>query len=624
MRCIEETKAIAKNNSLANNLRNAIDEIEKGVASPFSCADDMELYFHAAMLSRTPATNTADFLSDALQYIGKANPNTAQTAHTRVEAIVKNGGIAMPDILTDTEPEPVPEFPNDVFPKSIQAFVDMISESQQVDKAMVSCGVLATMAAVTMGKFAVKHPDNSGHWEHLALYITCIAKPSERKSGVLNYTATIPINKYLHECGAIDDFKKQMQEATAKEKAISIRQKALEKALQKNAEDKEKREEIETALLDTAKEAAQITTPTDPRFIASNCTPEALAQRMQSTSELAFLCSAEADSLAILSGLYNSGGASLDLMCKGKNGETTIINRIRDGGNIVLSSPLISILQMIQPGIWENITQNKRLTYSGFLARMLRCKINERETPVKYVNNIPVNKDLCDTYNSIIGDFLSIPRNIEALPLSLRFSDQAKNIMQANMQPLYDEQIKGGKYSDSGISEFIGKLPGDCARIAAILHLMANPVTDKQYHGEPSLITAIENPITAEEAQAACNIAYYFLENLIDSEKEEAQRFSEIESDMLKKIIEKTVLSGKAFCSLGAFKNQIRRNKRLFSRIDEVIQNLADSGCIEILTTDKGYRQKSRTDIYINPYIATAVLDLPELYHSTSSKSKWQ
>ncbi len=605
----------AQKDAAAQIVDKVVEYERRAIGANLIPEDEVELYAHAAALCAD--TQKAGLVwgefSEMQTSLGAVThrmpPHAALTDLVYHRINDHLNGYMKPDMIEEPV-ETFPTFPRGVFSDKIEEYIDMICDSQQVDRGLVAVGIIAMTAAATMGKYAVCHPDSTGHFEELALYIVGLAYPSERKSAVLKYTVTRPLNDFLHDGAVADEYGRAVSEYTAKRRSLNAMLQALEKMTKKatEAQDEAEMERLDAEMKKATAELAALQPPVDPDFRLDDSTPEAIAAAMVGTGELAFLASDEAAALEILAGIYNAGGTNHALLNHAINAESTKVNRVREGGKITLKRPLITMLQLVQPDVYARIEADDRLNSTGFIARVLRLSVPERETAITYENKVPFDKSLYDEYKSIIGEFLNIKRP-DGLPKPIRFGEDAAKIMVKNMQSIQNERVKGGKYSEKRLCEATGKLCGYTERIAAILHLLNNPTTGSAYQSE-KLDLAATTPISAKEAESACKICDFFLQNMIEDTKTEEKELTENSKKLLEKIIMRTVYSGKAYVSKADIKREARHNKGLSSQFEEILTDLIDGKFIDV-SASRG-RSRERTDVFINPEFVYALFDIRE------------
>ena len=91
----------------------------------------------------------------------------------------------------------LPQWPRNVFPAVIEAYVDAVTESYQVPRDMPAIVALGVMATALVGKAQVLDP-RAGHAESLSLYLFAVAASGERKSSTVN-AMSAPIFAYQTE-----------------------------------------------------------------------------------------------------------------------------------------------------------------------------------------------------------------------------------------------------------------------------------------------------------------------------------------------------------------------------------------------------------------------------------------
>lgn len=586
------------------NVLDAIIAIENNAATTLAVDRDPKLYAAASMLSTRPNLG-ADLWENVLQckhvqITGESVPVVMQAVERLREKSVC--GYPFPDVLNQDD-DVKPDFPDRVFPEYIENYVDMACKSNQVPRALVGSGVLATTAGAVQGRYAVQTPDNY-HIEQLPLYIVALGSPSARKSSALQCCIDPVIA--LQRAQKALDYRKKLAEVRQERKAIEAKQRGIERLIERAAgKDESAVQSLTAELKKCGDDLSKLKIPENPLYFYDNITVEALAERMADSQELAFIASAEAGSLDNFAGIYGKDGkASLDLLNKAKNAEFFKVNRKTGSTETILQAPLLSMIFMIQPKIFADIQKNERLEAAGFLARMLVCQIPERTTPLQAKSPCNFDKRLYNEYEATIQYFSEIPRPSDRKAKLLKFDDDAAQVIQDFRQSIFDELVTGGRYTIDDSLEFVaGKVTGDCQRIAAILHLLENPVTETKYN---SKIDPAMKPISKRNAENAVRIARYYLDGMTAQTENDAKRLRVAEQKILEKIFARTIFSCSASCSMTKLKHDVSRNKELSTNFDELVSNLANSGCIEVVTTKQAGR-KSRTDIFPNPYLVKKV-----------------
>jgi len=364
----------------------------------------------------------------------------------------------------DDWPAPIPlgaferkAFPEKVFPEAIENFVSELSRSTETPRDLAGLTVLAALATVSHGKYVMQV--KSDYCEPVNIWTAVALPPGCRKSAVLSCILK-PIVKFEREKQL--EIEPRVNEIVSKNKSVEVRIKEMRvKAAKVNANDFEllQREIYEL-------EQSIEVQPEIPQFWTTDITPENLGRSMVANKECMAILSDEAGIFDILSGRYSSGIPNLDLFLKGHAGASARINRI---GRLpdLLKRAVLTIGLTPQPDVLRDIGRNKVFRGRGLLARFLysvpHSNLGNRELDVA-----PLQEVAEQEYHEVIGAILSHETDRNGL-CCLRLSKEAyakwldySRVIEIRM---------GGDGGFASMTDWAGKLPGQIARIAALLHI---------------------------------------------------------------------------------------------------------------------------------------------------------
>lgn len=355
-------------------------------------------------------------------------------------------------------------FPILCLPAVLSEYTFAVSDSLQVPPDTVAVAVLSCLAAAVQGKYSIRI---TGSWiEPLNLYTIVVARPSERKSPVIKL-AKEPIDSYVmnynteHEL-EIHNFERRCR---ILRKQIMAMEDQVSKLSPAGTENRKKGkltytmediEKLQKELSDLEKNPVK-----QVQILFDDVTPESLSLVLAQNSERAAIISAEGGVFGALAGRY-SDKPNMDLFLKGYSGESYSTTRVgRKGEN--LSHPLLTMHLALQPRVIEDVMKNKDFRGRGLTARFLYSypvsRIGSRELKME-----PVNEQVKYAYDKCIQDFLAIPDNLgeRELLLDTEAYKEFKNF--------YDWVEKALNSELEDIEEWGGKLVGNTARIAGLLH----------------------------------------------------------------------------------------------------------------------------------------------------------
>ncbi len=381
-------------------------------------------------------------------------------------------------------------FPAAALPDWLADYTEAVAETMQTPLDLPGALALATLSTAAGGRVMVRV--RSSWSEQTTLFTVVIMEPSARKSPVFTLM-TEPIRaleRLLREEAkhSIETARMHQQMAeSARDKA----QKDAASLASQEVTDQAAQEEAIADAVDAALRAEAIAIPQPPQLIADDVTPQKVASILaQQGGKLAVL-SDEGTIFEIVAGRY-SGNVNAEVFLKGYSGTELRVDR-GDRSEYV-ARPALTLGLTIQPAVIEDLPP--KLRGNGFLARILFA----RPVPLSGRRKIrpdPIPQEVTDTYTA---NMLSLATELHGFeePVTLTFSKAADDLMaeiEGEIEPRLDPS--GGEWAD--IADWAGKLAGQTARIAALLHLAEHP------HN------AWHNPEISEAtvANAWCIASYY-------------------------------------------------------------------------------------------------------------------
>lgn len=310
----------------------------------------------------------------------------------------------------------------------------------------------------------------------------------------------------------------------------------------------------------------------------TDTTPEALASEMIKSVEKIGILSDEGGIFDIMSGLYSSGTANIDLLLKGYDG--TPYNVIRCSKQpISLENPLITFGLMVQTEPFERAMSNPQFSGRGFVHRFL-FSFPQSKAGHRSFNSPYISQKAKDDYKALIYSLLQLKTNDTAV---IKCDKEAYCIMRD-----YSDKIESD-FLDGGIFEYMkewgNKQVGRAFKIAGILHLCEH---------------SPEEPLSGKTALNAVSIAMW-------SENHALKAFGEIctseEDKAAEYILKRIKQSGCAEMSKRDIMRQCIKIKSAEEFVDP-LKVLEDMGYIREITTD--YLEAGRkpsTKYKINPLI---------------------
>lgn len=357
-----------------------------------------------------------------------------------------------------------PNLPVESLPEWLANYVTAVSQSTQSPPEMSVMISLAILATCLQGKVHIS-PHHGDYSEPVNLWTIVALPPSSRKSAVFK-AFTAPLIKWEKT----QEVKQQpLIDAAETEKVVN--QKRINDLQAQAAKEKDK-----TVRKELIAEITELKEGLDqeihlPRLFSGDITAEELQNLMLKQNERMSILADEGGIFKVMTGLYNSGKANLDVFLQSYTGSSVRVNRGQR--TVVMDSPALTFGLTVQPSVIEGLCQgdNKELRGLGALARFLYA------VPVSNVGSRDVRKSISidpgikAVYEHNIETLLNLraPVNSDGKEtLQLTLSTEALDTWYNFAQEIEDKQGPGGEFEQ--ICDFTGKLPGTALRIAALLH----------------------------------------------------------------------------------------------------------------------------------------------------------
>lgn len=457
-------------------------------------------------------------------------------------------------------------FPVEHLPDGIREMVEEIAESLQVPPDMPAATVLGVISTCVQGKFMVQvKPD----WkEQVNLYILVIARPSERKSPVLQIL-TAPLYAYSKEQNIIRG--PEIQE-------YRIKKKILEGAIENLTTRAAKKGDVEyTEIAEKQRELDSLKPVYPVRLTADDVTPEKLVSLMTANNGRMAVISAEGGLFDIMDGLYSSD-ANIDIFLKSYTGDSVKIDR-QGRPSETIDNPALTMLLMIQPAVLEKIIKNGKFNGRGLTARFLYSCPRSMVGKGRRFETVPIQKDTREIYEALLFALLKIP--LEPQPRAVSLSREAYLLL-SDWFAWVEDRMNEDFY---GLEAWAGKLVGTTARIAALLHCCT---CQEQ---------SAEQPVSGKTMQDAIEIAKYFLDHTLYVFEESGKADTPAERDA-KYILKRLKSTGEMEMSISSALDLCQKFKKR-NEMQPGLDALIDRGYIAIEKIKTKGRPTEK--IYLNP-----------------------
>lgn len=402
-----------------------------------------------------------DVIAEARGYV-----DSADTADDSENPQVNGGAERQWPLLTHVDSADTEVLPRSSgrYPRPLWAMVDATAEAFQVDRSMVFLFILAVLSAATGGRRDLQVRQD---WcEQVVLYTVTVAAPSERKSPVVRRLKQ-PLR---------DVERKGKAWVAAMRSDYTARISNVERALH-DATDEEKKKELTTKLDELR--AALAAVPAPVQMLADNVTPQKLAVEMAAQDgRMAVLTPEGAELFGMLvapSGQSAAAvGLSLGVYLKGYTGEPHLESRITRQG-VEIDRPALSLGVMVQPAVMSALAGESMLRGTGLLARFLYAQ-PESQVGHRLIEPPPIPDRVGARFDAAVTALAEQVHPGEVSTMTLT-PVAYKRLMEFAQDVEIRLRPEDGDLDP--VAEWAGKLPGQIARIAALLTLFARPAASE-------------------------------------------------------------------------------------------------------------------------------------------------
>lgn len=354
-----------------------------------------------------------------------------------------------------------PEIAADVLPGAFSAFAKALAETAEVPESMTTMATLGAVSAAVTKKFKVAI---TGDWlEPLNIYSLTALPPANNKSYVLREVIG-PIESW-----EADRFL-EMQSAIRAAVSTRRNEESLIVSLRAKAARNDKPEQRAALFAEVTELEGKLTkVPVPPKVYINDATPEALAAAISEQEGRIAIISDEGGMTETLAGLYSSGRANYDVLLKGYDGGTL---RLKRKDREIDLRPYISVLLLVQPQVLRNMAQQKAFAGRGLFERFFYL-LPTSKLGFRTLNTRPIPGDVRTAYSRELRRLLDLPvlkhHSGADEPTLLRLSPGAAELFAA-----YRHEIEPALSPEGRLRVFAGwagKLAGNCARVAGLLHV---------------------------------------------------------------------------------------------------------------------------------------------------------
>ena len=426
--------------------------------------------FTPERLTRLPGAYRKD--KKQLQTLYYLNPEPTKSLDdflTALEALPDQPPDCAP-ILFDS-PAP-PDIPAAILPNVLGKMAAAVARATQTAEAMPGTIGLAAVSACVAGKFEIG-PTATGYAEPVNIYAGTVSPSGSRKTAVVD-AMTAPLfqwERMVAEFMADDIRERAAQIAIHKRRAEKLERDAA------TGKDRATRAEAASQLQEHLRDAPDPIHA--PQLITSDITGETLQNKLAENAGRLAIITDEGGIFENIAGLYSDGRANVDVYLKGHAGSPVRVDR--QGRTAHIDRPALTFGLAIQPGVFQDLNPAARLRLrrNGLFARFI-CTFppsNVGRRDVRAIYSVP--DETAADYRSKLHALLNtpLPDRPERLALNTRAREQwldfAQNI-ENRMAPGCDLE---------NLTDWAGKLPGACLRVAALFHVIEHEPEDLTVNG---------------------------------------------------------------------------------------------------------------------------------------------
>ena len=382
-----------------------------------------------------------------------------------------------------------PSFPIEYLPPFAREFVLAASDAIQAPIDLTAVCTLGVLEIACRGRYPVQLPNN--HIEQPCLYLLPIAPPSERKSSVIS-TVTAPLIEYenLFEVEHADEIEANQSELRLLKGAIEQAERTIIKG-----GDNQKVSTARGELQELISEFSKFESVEPLRLFGADVTPEKLAGMLHSQNGVFSLISGEGNTIFSNINRYCERGG-LEIYLHGYSGDAIRLDR-KTSASVCINRPILSIVAPCQPSVVTELFDDANNLNRGLLSRILFVSCSS------YVGKrVSVSEPLAELVNTHYRNTCFQALNGKTGG-NLRFSDQGFEVYR-KLFDLIEPQLTPDVGELEYMADWAGKLPGQMARLAGLLHC----INAFERNQDP-----LERLISENEAAAAAALALYFLDH---------------------------------------------------------------------------------------------------------------
>lgn len=350
----------------------------------------------------------------------------------------------------------LPEIPTAYLPGVFGEMAAAVSAATQTPNALAVM-VMLSVLAVAVQRGRVVRPNQTDYAEPLPIWTVTTMPSGSRKTAVLN-ALTRPLLEFDKR-----NRDRQRPEVARVFAARAVAKKRIEhlQQLAAKSDDPADRDRFRREIAQISAEMPEDLYP--PRLFVADVTTERLQALLVENHGCISVLSDEGGIFPTIGGLYNGGQGALDTVLQGHSGSPIRIERQQRSAFI--DAPRITLGLTVQPDLMAEVCASPKFRNSGFLARFLYAMPRSNLGTRNVRNTESVSEDISARYAAAINALLEQPGDDHVLT----FDRSATDLWYDFSQNVESELGESGRFAH--ITDWAGKLPGQIARVAALMEL---------------------------------------------------------------------------------------------------------------------------------------------------------
>ncbi|ANP83883.1 hypothetical protein BAQ53_24465 [Bacillus sp. B25(2016b)] len=464
----------------------------------------------------------------------------------------------------------VPSFPVEVFPKWLRDYIEDVAEHTQTPADMSCMMALSVLSVVLAKKYTIQ--PSRGWYEPLNTYLITFMPPSNRKSSVFK-AFTFPLLEHESEENERRrvDVEQSKHEREVLERLVEDLKKEWVKAKQTQSE--EDAAAVQGELNAMVEEMEKIESIHHVRYFTDDVTPEQLVTLMLNNSGRMAVLSAEGGFFDLIKGRYSSN-TNIDVYLKGFSQDQITVDR--RGRTEKVDDPHLTVGLFAQLDVIKHLPEY--FYNRGLMARFLYT-VPKSFIGYRKIETEDIREDVQQRYSRQIKKLLTL--RCENVSLSL--SEEARLLFNGYRMQMEQRMGDGSDLSYGHFQSWAGKLPGQVARIMALIHIA-------HHVNQETIPTEIEERIV----QGGLYISQYFIEHMMATFGLLSAGSSEEDAKYLWKVI---LNQGKEIIAYRDIQLLVIKRFKKAEHLKRTLNELSERNYV------KEYKEGRKTFIAINPIL---------------------